>query len=130
MRLPTIGYVEYKCKVAEKDRGVDLVLLKNRKCECNANCVSSKLMLLRSSCSSEGFCRQKYILIACIHILDKNQVHRMLKLALTKRLIMSISRKTCCGLDVHKETIFAAINANGKAGEVKEYSTLTNQVKA
>jgi len=43
---------------------------------------------------------------------------------------MSNSRKICCGLDVHKETIFAAINANGKAGEVKEYSTLTCQVSA
>jgi transposase len=43
---------------------------------------------------------------------------------------MSTSGKICCGLDVHKETIFAAINANGKAGEVKEYSTLTCQVKA
>jgi len=43
---------------------------------------------------------------------------------------MSNSRKVCCGLDVHKETIFAAINANGKAGEVKEYSTLTCQIRA
>jgi transposase len=43
---------------------------------------------------------------------------------------MSTSKKICCGLDVHKETIFAAINANGKAGEVKEYSTLTCQVQA
>ena len=43
---------------------------------------------------------------------------------------MSNTKKICCGLDVHKETILAAINANGKAGEVKEYSTLTYQVKA
>jgi len=43
---------------------------------------------------------------------------------------MSATKKICCGLDVHKETIFAAINANGKAGEVKEYSTLTCQVSA
>jgi len=43
---------------------------------------------------------------------------------------MSTTKKICCGLDVHKETIFAAINANGKAGEVKEYSTLTCQVSA
>jgi len=38
--------------------------------------------------------------------------------------------KICCGLDVHKETIFEVINANGKAGEVKEYSTLTCQLRA
>lgn len=43
---------------------------------------------------------------------------------------MSTTKKICCGLDVHKETIFAAINANGKAGEVKEYSTLTCQIRA
>jgi transposase len=43
---------------------------------------------------------------------------------------MSNSKKICCGLDVHKETIFAAINANGKAGQVKEYSTLTCQIRA
>lgn len=43
---------------------------------------------------------------------------------------MSNTKKICCGLDVHKETIFAAINANGKVGEVKEYSTLTCQVRA
>lgn len=43
---------------------------------------------------------------------------------------MNTSEKKCCGLDVHKETIFAAINANGKAGEVKEFSSLTCQVKA
>jgi transposase len=49
---------------------------------------------------------------------------------MTKNIIMSNSKKVCCGLDVHKETIFAAINANGKAGEVKEYSTLTCQVQA
>jgi len=54
----------------------------------------------------------------------------MLKLELTKNIIMGTTKKICCGLDVHKETIFAAINANGKAGEVKEYSTLTCQIKA
>ncbi len=54
----------------------------------------------------------------------------MLKLGLTKNIIMSTTKKICCGLDVHKETIFAAINANGKAGEVKEYSTLTCQIRA
>jgi transposase len=54
----------------------------------------------------------------------------MLKLGVDKNTIMSNSKKVCCGLDVHKETIFAAINANGKAGEVKEYSTLTCQIQA
>lgn len=43
---------------------------------------------------------------------------------------MSTSRKVCCGLDVHKETIFAAIYANGKTGDVREFSTLTCQIRA
>ncbi|MGL5075916.1 MAG: IS110 family transposase, partial [Waterburya sp.] len=33
--------------------------------------------------------------------------------------------KNCCGLDVHKDIIFAAIYKSGKSTEVREFSTLT-----
>jgi len=38
-------------------------------------------------------------------------------------------KKVCSGLDVHKETIFAAINVNGKTSEVREFSTLTADLR-
>lgn len=43
---------------------------------------------------------------------------------------MNTSEKKCCGLDVHKETIFAAIDANGKTSEVREFGTLTCHIGA
>lgn len=39
-------------------------------------------------------------------------------------------KKVCSGLDVHKETIFAAINVNGRPSEVQEFSTLTSDIRA
>jgi transposase len=38
------------------------------------------------------------------------------------------TKQHCCGLDVHKDTIFAAIYADGKHTEVKEFSTLTPDI--
>lgn len=38
--------------------------------------------------------------------------------------------KICCGLDVHKETIFAAINKRGRHQEVKEFGAFTSDIEA
>lgn len=37
--------------------------------------------------------------------------------------------KICCGLDVHKETIFAAINEKGKHKEVREFGAFTSDIE-
>jgi transposase len=39
-------------------------------------------------------------------------------------------QQTCCGLDVHKDSIFAAINENGKSKEVHEFSTFTSDIES
>jgi len=77
--------------------------------------VQNKLYKSLPSCGQQ-IILQKYIIIRWIHRLDKNQVHGNVQIKIAKDIIMNTSEKKCCGLDVHKETIFAAIKANGKAG--------------
>jgi transposase len=40
-----------------------------------------------------------------------------------------MEQKSCCGLDVHKETVFAAIYKEGKVTEVREFTTLTADIR-
>lgn len=41
---------------------------------------------------------------------------------------MKTITKKCCGLDVHKESIFASISQDGKAGEVRQFTTMTTDI--
>ena len=40
-----------------------------------------------------------------------------------------MNKKVCAGLDVHKDSVFAAISKGSNASEVKEFSTLTCSIK-
>jgi transposase len=43
-------------------------------------------------------------------------------------MIMQVVYRRCCGVDVHKKSIIACLNIDGKR-EIKEFGTITRDIK-